>query len=151
PHDEGFLVAWESADAPSAKALRLDLLLEGLPCGQELATGIVVRRYRNPFETLRLLLELFQRHDISPQVAEDLEELHRFGDAEQELISTVRTKQPNRSITAKVREFASGRTLLPYQQQAVGKHLGIQHSADFSVPGSGKTTVALAYWAMARR
>ena len=37
------------------------------------------------------------------------------------------------------------------KQLAVGKHLQVVHSADFSVPGSGKTSVALATWAYARR
>jgi SNF2 family DNA or RNA helicase len=36
------------------------------------------------------------------------------------------------------------RTLKPFQSPAVGHMLGIAHAANFSVPGSGKTTIALA-------
>lgn len=151
PHDEGFLVAWESEDAKEAKAFRTDLLLEGLPCGHERPTGVVVRRYRNQFETLRLLLEILERNAFSHRLDEDLAQMRRVGDAEQELLTTIRKNEPGRAVPAKVREFASTRTLLPYQRQAVGKHLHVRHGADFSVPGSGKTTVALAYWAIARR
>ena len=39
------------------------------------------------------------------------------------------------------------RTLKPFQVPAVGHMLGVSHAANFSVPGSGKTTIALATFA----
>ena len=40
----------------------------------------------------------------------------------------------------------TARALLPYQRHAVQKHLAVRNGAEFSVPGAGKTMVALAYW-----
>lgn len=43
------------------------------------------------------------------------------------------------------------RRLLPHQRKAVTHALSIQHAANFSVPGSGKTTSALAVYAVSRQ
>lgn len=150
PHDDGFIVTWEG-DGADAKALRQELLLEGLPRGREWAGGVVVRRYRNQFETLRLLIGILDRREFAYRLDPQLTEMQGVGETERELIAAVRSGEPGPAVAAGLPEFASGRRLLPYQCEAVGKHLAVQHGADFSVPGSGKTTVALAYWALARR
>jgi superfamily II DNA or RNA helicase len=152
PHEEGFAVTWGNEGADDAKELRKQLLLQGLPRGRDWASGIVVRRYRNQFETLRLLLEILEQKGITYDLDPQLTALRNVGSVEQDLLATVRSAhQRDVGVPARVKEFASGRRLLPYQCEAVGKHLLVRHSADFSVPGSGKTTVALAYWTHARR
>ncbi len=151
PDDQGFVVTWEGDGGEAGKTLRQELLLEGLPRGREWAGGMVVRRYRNQFETLHLLLGVLDRGGLPYRLHPDLTDLQGAGEAERGLIAAVRSGQPSPAVPARVREFDSGRQLLPYQCQAVAKHLAVRHGADFSVPGSGKTTVALAYWVIARR
>jgi hypothetical protein len=150
-HEEGFLVTWESDVAEDAKALRQELLLEGLPRGREWTGGVVVRRYRNQFETLHLLLGVLDRKEFPYRLDPELTELQGVGEAERGLIASVRSGGRGPAVPATILEFASGRRLLPYQCEAVGRHLSVRNGADFSVPGSGKTTVALASWAIARR
>ena len=43
------------------------------------------------------------------------------------------------------------RSLKPYQKPAVAHLAGVRHAANFSVPGSGKTTIALATYALLKR
>ena len=151
PHDEGFLVTWENDGAEDAKALRQELLLEGLPLGREWAAGVIVRRYRNQFETLRLLLGVLDGKRFKYRLDSELTDMQGVGEAERKLLASIRSRGPGSAVDARVQEFASGRRLLPYQCEAVGRHLAVRNGADFSVPGSGKTTVALAYWAHARQ
>jgi len=74
------------------------------------------------------------------------------GEEEIDQLQRVRSATgPPKPVAGTLEEFRSGRTLLGYQREAVAKHLRVLHSADFSVPGSGKTTVALAVWAHAKR
>src|SRR6266508_4241592 len=152
PHDEGFLVTWPEQASDHAKALRNELLLQGLPRGDDWPTGLVVRRYRNQFETLRMLLEIFERKGIDVTLDPQLVDIRDTGKAESDLIGSIRSVPKQRSpVNPVVAEFRGGRRLLPYQCKAVAKHLFDQHAADFSVPGSGKTTVALADWTILRR
>ena len=152
PHEDGFLVRWESVDLQRAEALVEELFFSGLRRTRETAESFVVLRYRNELETLGILTELLRAQSVEFTLDQTLSDRQAAGEAEREILERLRADLvPPDPIEAVVPEFASGRTLLGYQQGAVAKHDHVVHSADFSVPGSGKTTVALATWALARR
>lgn len=56
----------------------------------------------------------------------------------------IKNNPPTEIITPK----SFKRKLKPYQIPAVAHHVGIKNAADFSVPGSGKTTIALATYSI---
>jgi SNF2-related domain len=153
PHEEGFTVTWPSTQSASAQSLRTELSVAGVPRGREWATGVVVLRYRNELETLKILTDTFTQLAIEFTLDPALASARDAGQAEQNLIDAIRRNAGTRStpIDARLAEFGTNRTLLGYQREAVAKHLAMANAADFSVPGSGKTTVALAYWTILRR
>jgi hypothetical protein len=151
-HEEGFLVRWDAGDAIQADALGAEIFFSGLRRTRETLQSFVVPRYRNELETLRVLSDLCSDLGIMVTLDEDLVESQTAGEAEQYLLASLRGQEmPVEPVPATLPEFASGRCLLGYQQIAVAKHLRVVHSADFSVPGSGKTAVALATWAHTKR
>lgn len=152
PHEEGFLVRWDAGDEAQAGVLGAELFFGGLRRTRETSQSFVVPRYRNELETLRVICDLCREQSIAPVVDATLVERQQTGEAEQSLLAELRQPQASAGpVAAALPEFASGRQLLGYQQAAVGKHLRVVHSADFSVPGSGKTAVAFATWAHAKR
>lgn len=68
--------------------------------------------------------------------------LSRF-QQETTLVEAARLKLPKRRTLTSLRKYGITRRLLPHQKKAVLHALSIQHAANFSVPGSGKTTSAL--------
>ena len=151
PHEEGFRITWSDGDIDSADELRSEIMLEGLSQTQEWTNGIVLERYRNEYETLQLLSNILLRLKVDVKYDADLEQFRQEAEAEHRLYASLLDGEAAKvSVAASVDEFPT-RQLLDYQCLAVSKHLGVVNSADFSVPGSGKTTVALANWAIARR
>lgn len=150
-HDDGFAVGWQPADTDAARKFRRELLVNGLR-RTEGPAGVVVARYRNEFETLRTLTALLDRLGFAYHLDDRLVDVRDAGKAEEELIRRLREDAgPEEPVSAEVPGFTPSRKLLDYQRVAVAHHLRARHTADFSVPGSGKTTVALAVWASARQ
>lgn len=147
----GISVHWEAADAALSRLFRDELLLRGLSRAEEWENGLVVDRYRNELETLELVLSALR--DIGGDVSIDsaVAEFQAENEAEREQLRRARKAKHTGRVASTLPEFESGRKLLPYQRAAVARHLACRNAADFSVPGSGKTTVAYAYWAHARR
>src|SRR5436190_10985319 len=151
-HEEGFALTWDASERDIGRLIRTELTLEGLQRGREWHTGLVVEPYRNELETLGLVLLLLTRLGLEHTLSDDLAASLLAGESERHLIETIRDGATrSRAVAARIDEFQSGRSLLPYQREAVEVHLRVRNGADFSVPGSGKTTVALAYWAIANR
>lgn len=150
--DEGFAVAWDATDASIARDVKMELTLEGLQRGREWGAGLTILPYRNAYETLGLLIGVLKRLGVTFDVSQDLSSEQDTADAERHLLDRIRHGTlPTLDIPSDVDEFRGNRELLPYQRHAVQKHLAVRNGAEFSVPGSGKTMVALAYWAIARR
>jgi hypothetical protein len=150
-HD-GFVITWEEGDAAAARNLKTELTLEGLQRGREWTNGISILPYRNSLETAGLLTELLQNLGLDFVIDQDIAAEHEAGEAEKRLIQSIRDQTaPTPHVGPDIPEFLTGRRLLEYQQLAVEKHLTVRNGAEFSVPGSGKTTVGLAYWTVARR
>ncbi len=152
-HEEGFVVTWPAEQSDRARSLRTELSLAGLPRGRDWNTGLILRRYRNELETLQMLADILTQLGIGFSLDPALESARSAGRAEKDLLDFIRRNagNPPTSVGATLAEFGVHRHLLDYQRQAVAKHLAVGNAADFSVPGSGKTTVALAYWALTRR
>jgi hypothetical protein len=153
PHEDGFKITWPATESASVRSFRTELTFAGLRRDREWTTGCVVMRYRNELETLQLIIDVLTRLGIGFTLDETLSNARDVGQTEHDLVRRIREHASEQvsPISATLPEFGDNRRLLPYQSQAVAKHLLIRNAADFSVPGSGKTTVAFAYWAMARR
>jgi hypothetical protein len=152
PHAEGFAVTWSAADDEQAgPRLRRSARLKGLTVAREWSEGLVIQRYRNELETLQLLLGILDQSGTPYSLEPALEQFLSAGRAEEGLLAAVRTAAAPAPVPATLAEFGGRRDLFGYQCAAVARHLLTRNAADFSVPGSGKTTVALAYWALARR
>jgi len=150
--DEGFAIAWDGSDSATARDVKMELTVEGLQRGREWGTGLTVLPYRNAYETLGLLLDVLKRMPVDFTLSNELSADQAAADVERRLITSIRDGAlPVVRVAPKVKEFVTTRVLLPYQQQAVRKHLAVRNGAEFSVPGAGKTMVALAYWTLARR
>ena len=151
PHEDGFSISWADSDAENASTLYSELMLEGLTRSHEWPNGVIIERYRNEFETLQLLSSIMERLHLEVGFAREIEDFRAAAAGEHELYRRLRDGAiSSKPVDPTLDEFPT-RSLLPYQCVAVGSHLCTQHTADFSVPGSGKTTDALAYWAIRRR
>lgn len=148
--EQGVIVEWDEDDVDKAKAFRRELVFRGASRTHESSARLTVSWYRNELETLELVIALLKELGATFQTDSALKELLSSFGSEVELIDSARASKP-KPVARKLPEFKSGRTLLPYQASAVGKHLSCQNAGDFSVPGSGKTTVAIAFWTHLRR
>ena len=152
PHAEGFAVTWSAVDDERVgQGLRRSARLKGLTVAREWSEGLVVQRYRNELETLQLLLNILDQSGTPYSLEPALEQFLSTGRAEERLLAAVRAATAPVPVPPSLVEFGGRRDLFGYQCAAVARHLLTRNAADFSVPGSGKTTVALAYWALARR
>jgi SNF2 family DNA or RNA helicase len=71
--------------------------------------------------------------------------------SEQTLVDATRLRKRTFDSTAPAKRLGLRRALLPHQRKALQHALRVQHPADFSVPGSGKTATALAVFAALRQ
>lgn len=150
PHEDGFAITWDDNDADASSVLYSEIMLEGLARSHEWPNGVVIERYRNEFETLALLSAVMERLHLEVRFADEIETFRAVAADEHELHRRLQDGVPvSAAIAPALAEFPT-RSLLPYQCTAVGRHLCTRNTADFSVPGSGKTTVALAYWTLQR-
>lgn len=150
--ENGFLIRWDDADSPAARSLKTEITLEGLQRGQESAQSLTILPYRNSLETLGLLIDLLNRLHLPFAIAPAVAREQEAGEAERNLVNAIREGViPQVDVNPILPEFRAGRALLEYQRRGVERHLAVRNGAEFSVPGAGKTTVALAYWALARR
>jgi hypothetical protein len=147
---DGISVSWDEADSELAARFRDEFLFSGLRRSSDWEPGVVVYRYRNELETLSLILEVMREVGCEYILEGRLGQLSKLRTLEIHQLESARSASPM-PVQQDVAEFSSKRKLLHYQARAVARHLANKNSADFSVPGSGKTTVALAYWALAQR
>jgi hypothetical protein len=142
-HDDGFAVTWSADMGNISRLIRMELTLEGLQRNHEWANGIVIDAYRNEFETLELIAGVIERLGFPYRLGKEIAASQKAGEAERGLIQQIKNGKPRKiKVSTLLPEFAAGRPLLPYQKDAVATHLRIRNGAEFSVPGSGKTTVA---------
>jgi len=72
PHEDGFLVSWESGDADAAAVIGDDLFFGGLRRTLDTKVSFVVLRYRNELETLRSLTRIFTTRGLHAQLDKSL-------------------------------------------------------------------------------
>jgi len=75
--------------------------------------------------------------------------LLRLFQEEQDLVKRIKKGKIKLPAVASTK-FGIVRPLLQHQREAVGHALTVQHSANFSVPGAGKTAIALSIYAVLR-
>jgi SNF2 family DNA or RNA helicase len=79
-----------------------------------------------------------------------LDRLLRLSREETHLVSAIRNGKIKTATLHSPSKYGIQRSLLSHQQKAVKHALTVNHAADFSVPGSGKTTIALSVYAALR-
>jgi len=70
---------------------------------------------------------------------------------ETDLVRAAQTNKLKLGVFNRPSDYGIKRTLLPHQKKAVRHALTVGNAANFSVPGSGKTTTALSVYAVLRR
>lgn len=73
--------------------------------------------------------------------------LLRVFEDEKKLVAVIRSSKTKAVSLEKASDIGLARPLLEHQRKAVQHALSVQHAANFSVPGSGKTTTALSVYA----
>src|SRR4051812_28328932 len=97
PHEDGFIVRWDSGDSELAEALGSELFFSGLRRTQETPSSFVVPRYRNELETLHVLTNVCGEQGIVPTLDPALVIRQKAGEAEQALLAKVlRRKKPSK-------------------------------------------------------
>ncbi len=121
----------------------------------ELSAGLFVERIAQDYmlvddggqlvPVIEYIRELLNKRGIDVDIDEEiLGEVDRIGN-EDSLVQTIREHKSEEDVPFKLPKLARG--LLPHQLHAVSHALRVANPANFSVPGSGKTAVALATYA----
>jgi len=132
------------------------LQVEGL--SSELTAGLFVEKAEKDglliddggqlVAVLRYITELLEKNRIQVEVDSSLRQEADRIENEGSLVTAVRHQPDNEATeTDAVVIPRLARELLPHQVQGVRHGLRVGNAANFSVPGSGKTTVALAIYA----
>jgi hypothetical protein len=86
----------------------------------------------------------------TPRATRAAEEAERVARSLRDLVSLTPMEQAQFADDLDLRALGFVRQLRPFQREAVARLLAAGGGADFSVPGSGKTTVAYAVWTAMR-
>lgn len=90
-----------------------------------------------------------ERIEFGPRIKSQLETLASDRTAREDAIGAAKRIAPSELIT-ELNSHGFRRVLKPFQLTNLAKISTLPHGADFSVPGAGKTTVALANFALQR-
>jgi SNF2 family DNA or RNA helicase len=100
-----------------------------------------------PGQVLSYVDSFFANRGLIPQLTAPLARLLASFRSEQEKVTLIRAGSLPVAQKLKVGQLGIIRDLLPHQQRAARHALSLDHAANFSVPGSGKTQSALAAFA----
>lgn len=126
------------------------LLARGITGGSALALEVRAEVFLAELAGVRQLRSLFGHQvEFGPLIREQLLALANDRRAREEAI-LVDPRLPTDQLSDELRQLGFVRTLKPFQLENLAKITLLPHGADFSVPGAGKTTVALANFALQR-
>jgi SNF2 family DNA or RNA helicase len=114
--------------------------------------GYVITSHPSLPSLLLSVIDYLQEQGVEAQLNERAEKtLERLRSASSDLVQSGKAGRAIKSVPPKSLEVPRlKRPLKPYQVPAVAHAVAVKNAANFSVPGSGKTTIALAVFAILR-
>ena len=129
-----------------------EALSRGIESGSPNRTVVHADIFLAELGVLRELNRIFgERVDIGPTLSGHLRSMALDRKAREAVVDAGEPSAANLdTLAAELRAAGFARTLKPFQLRNLFRLVGLPHGADFSVPGAGKTTVALAAFAVMR-
>ena len=137
---------------PGAWAMIQEALARGVVSGSTNQTVVHADIFLAELDVLRELRAIYaERLDLGPTLTAHLESMAADRRAREAAVSGGVELQDLDDLDDELRAAGFVRALKPFQRENLAQVLRLPHAADFSVPGAGKTTLALATFAVLRR
>ena len=136
---------------PGAWAMIQEALARGVESGSVDQTVVHADVFLAELDVLRELRQIYAEHiDIGPTLTAHLESMAADRQARKTAIASSVELEDLDDLDDELRAAGFVRTLKPFQRENLARVLRLPHAADFSVPGAGKTTLALSLFAVLR-
>lgn len=136
---------------PGAWAMIQEALARGVESGSIDQTVVHADVFLAELDVLRELRQIYAEPiDLGPTLTEHLKSMAADRRARESAIVSGLELQDLDDLDAELHAGGFVRILKPFQRENLARVLRLPHAADFSVPGAGKTTLALAVFAVLR-
>lgn len=142
---------WDGANAGAWARLQ-EALARGIESGSATRTVVHADVFLAELNVLRELKAVFgQKVEPGPELSGQLRAMAADRRTRETVIDAGAPDEAMlETLTAELRASGFTRTLRPFQLKNLHRLVNLPHGADFSVPGAGKTTVALAAYSILR-
>ena len=150
--DRPTVLVQRSGDAnPGAWAMIQEALARGVVSGSIDRTVVHADVFLAELDVLRELGPIYAEDiDLGPTLTAHLESMAADRQARKTAVGGTIELEDLGDLDDELRGAGFARTLKPFQRENLARVLRLPHAADFSVPGAGKTTLALAAFAILR-
>ena len=136
---------------PGAWAMIQEALARGVDSGSIDQTVVHADVFLAELDVLRELRQIYAEPiDLGPTLTEHLKSMAADRRARETAIAGGTKLRDLDDLDDELRAGGFIRVLKPFQRENLARVLRLPHAADFSVPGAGKTTLALALFAVLR-
>ena len=134
---------------PGAWAMIQEALARGVESGSVDQTVVHADVFLAELDVLRELRQIYaERLDLGPTLTAHLKSMAVDRRAREAAVASSVELEDLDDLDDELRAAGFARTLKPFQRDNLARVLRLPHAADFSVPGAGKTTLALALFAL---
>lgn len=153
PKDRPTVLVQRSGETnPGAWAMIQEALARGVVSGSADQTVVHADIFLAELEVLRELRAIYPESlDLGPTLTAHLRSMAADRRAREIAVSGGIGLPDLDDLEDELRAAGFVRTLKPFQRENLARVLSLPHAADFSVPGAGKTTLALATFGVLRR
>lgn len=150
--DRPTVIVERSADTnPGAWAMIQESLARGVVSGSVDQTVVHADVFLAELDVMRELRAIYAEHlDLGPTLTAQLRSMAADRRAREKAIGGGVELEDLNALDDELRAASFVRALKPFQRENLARVLRLPHAADFSVPGAGKTTLALATFAILR-
>ena len=146
------LVERSDETSPGAWARLQGALLRGVLSGSDKQTIVHADVFLAELDVLRELREVFaEQLKLGTTLTEHLKTMAADRRAREKAVGGECEPTDLGALDDELRVAGFTRVLKPFQRENLARVLRLPHAADFSVPGAGKTTLALAAYALRRQ
>ena len=136
---------------PGAWAMIQEALARGVVSGSIDQTVVHADVFLAELDVLRELRAIYAEGlDLGPTLTAHLKSMAADRRARETAVGGSVDLEDLNALDDELRAAGFARTLKPFQRENLARVLRLPHAADFSVPGAGKTTLALATFAILR-
>ena len=152
-HDRPTVLVQRSGETnPGAWAMIQEALARGVVSGSSDQTVAHADVFLAELDVLRELRAIYAESlDLGPTLTTHLKSMAADRRARETAVGGGVEPQDLNDLDDELRAAGFVRALMPFQRENLARVLRLPHAADFSVPGAGKTTLALATFAVLRR